>query len=73
MKNTLTYEYVNEFGELMTLKMEPDGTLLFKHTDIGDKFMPLKDALKYVLNDGERKAIETFLKLSTLNLENTTH
>ena len=57
----LTYE--NKYGETLTLK-NVDGTIMFKHCDIGNEFKKLLP-IEYVFDSDERRVICSFIELCT--------
>lgn len=62
----LTYE--NKYGETLTLKKNVDGTIMFKHCDIGNEFKKLLP-IEYVFSTDERIVIRSFVTLCTELIE----
>jgi hypothetical protein len=71
-------EYENKFGEMMTLVMDSDGELWFKHDDCNNEFENFKDlsieltyngqthnSFKYVLDKDEEKVVIDFISEMT--------
>jgi hypothetical protein len=69
-KIILKVEHVNVHGEKMTLAMDKDYKLWFKHEDCNNKFENFKDLetkkrFKYILSKEEQIVLVGFLNLST--------
>jgi hypothetical protein len=64
----LKTEFINEFGEKMTLVMGNDAELWFHHEDCNKDFEPLKKA-HYVLSREEQDVVSLFIQMSLYLLE----
>lgn len=56
-------EFVNQYGETMTMVMSANATIWIHHSDCNDDFEKLIIfSLKYILNSEEQNAINEFVK-----------
>ena len=56
-------EFVNQYGETMTMVMSANATIWVHHSDCNDDFEKLIIfGLKYILNSEEQNAINEFVK-----------
>jgi hypothetical protein len=61
----LEYQYINEFSEVLTLRLDKEGVITFNHTDIHDKdeFEEFEDGV-YIFDKHERNVIKSFIVTS---------
>jgi hypothetical protein len=69
-KAILTIEHVNVHGEKMTLVLDKDNSLWFKHDDCNTKFesfnkLQVKGNFKYVLSKEEQIVFKGFVDMAT--------
>jgi len=51
----------NEHGEVLTLILDNDNNIWFRHEDINTEFEDIKAITKYVFNDMEKTVIKQFV------------